>query len=110
MMRRVDGCSWEAVEGRLQSCCIAAALGDAPRVLATPELAPKDVKSAAPKRLEWKNEKLTIEGLLYLPPEAATKKVPLMVQVHGGPLGAYMDGVSAVHGLSAGTGMGGAGD
>ena len=70
----------------------AAALGDAPRVLATPALAPKDVKSVAPKRLEWKNEKLTIEGLLYLPPEAATKKVPLVVQVHGGPLGAYTDG------------------
>jgi dipeptidyl aminopeptidase/acylaminoacyl peptidase len=71
-----------------------AALGDTPKVLATPELAPKGVKSAAPKRVEWKNEKLTIEGLLYLPPEAATKKVPLIVEVHGGPLGAYVDSYS----------------
>ncbi|MGD0648825.1 MAG: hypothetical protein ABR971_12620, partial [Acidobacteriaceae bacterium] len=40
-----------------------AALGETPRVLATPELAPKGVKSAAAKRVEWTNEKLTIEGL-----------------------------------------------
>jgi len=71
-----------------------AKLGDTPRVLATPELVPKGLKSAAPKRVEWTNEKLKIEGLLYLPPEAATKKVPLIVEVHGGPLGAYVDSYS----------------
>jgi dipeptidyl aminopeptidase/acylaminoacyl peptidase len=71
-----------------------AKLGDAPKVLATPELAPKGLKSAAPKRVEWSNEKLKIEGLLYLPPEAATRKVPLIVEVHGGPLGAYVDSYS----------------
>jgi dipeptidyl aminopeptidase/acylaminoacyl peptidase len=71
-----------------------ASLAETPRVLSTPELAPKGVKSEAPKRVEWKNEKLTIEGLLYLPPEAATKKVPLIVEVHGGPLGAYADSYS----------------
>jgi dipeptidyl aminopeptidase/acylaminoacyl peptidase len=71
-----------------------AKLGETPKVLATPALAPLGVKSAAAKRVEWKNEKLTIEGLLYLPPEAATKKVPLIVEVHGGPLGAYVDSYS----------------
>ncbi len=71
-----------------------AKLGETPRVLATPELAPKGVKSAAAKRVEWSNEKLKIEGLLYLPPEAGTKKVPLVVEVHGGPLGAYVDSYS----------------
>lgn len=69
-----------------------ASLTGEPKVLATPELMPKGVKSQAPVRVSWKNEGLTIEGMLYLPPEAAKGKVPLVVQVHGGPLGAYMDG------------------
>jgi dipeptidyl aminopeptidase/acylaminoacyl peptidase len=81
--------------GQAPELLYSAALGETPRVLSTPELAPKGVKSEAPKRIEWKNEKLTIEGLLYLPPEAATKKVPLVVEVHGGPLGAYNDSYSA---------------
>jgi dipeptidyl aminopeptidase/acylaminoacyl peptidase len=80
--------------GEAPKLLYSAKLGETPKVLATPELAPKGVKSAAPKRVEWKNEKLTIEGLLYLPPEAATKKVPLIVEVHGGPLGAYVDSYS----------------
>ena len=78
--------------GQAPELLYSAALGERPRVLATPELAPKGVKSEAPQRIEWKNEGLTIEGLLYLPPEAAAQKVPLVVQVHGGPLGAYTDG------------------
>jgi dipeptidyl aminopeptidase/acylaminoacyl peptidase len=80
--------------GQAPELMYSAALGETPKVLATPDLAPKGVKSAAAKRVEWKNEKLTIEGLLYLPPEAATKKVPLIVEVHGGPLGAYVDSYS----------------
>jgi len=80
--------------GQVPQLLYSASLAETPRVLATPELAPKGVKSEAPKRIEWKNEKLTIEGLLYLPPEAAAKKVPLIVEVHGGPLGAYNDSYS----------------
>jgi len=80
--------------GHAPELMYSAKLGDAPKVLATPALAPTGVKSAAAKRVEWTNEKLRIEGLLYLPPEAATKKVPLIVEVHGGPLGAYVDSYS----------------
>jgi dipeptidyl aminopeptidase/acylaminoacyl peptidase len=81
--------------GHAPELMYSAALGETPRVVATPALEPKGVKSAVPKHVEWKNEKLTIEGLLYLPPEAATKKVPLIVEVHGGPLGAYTDSYTA---------------
>ena len=70
----------------------AAKLGDTPKVLAVPELTPKGVKSVVAKRISWKSDKLTIDGLLYLPPQAATGKVPLVVDVHGGPLGAFNDG------------------
>jgi dipeptidyl aminopeptidase/acylaminoacyl peptidase len=47
--------------------------------------------SVAPKQLQWKSDGFTIDGRLYLPPEAATQHVPLVVEVHGGPLGAYSD-------------------
>ena len=77
--------------GKAPALMYSATLGEAPKVLSTPELAPKGVKSAAAKRVTWKNEKLTIEGLLYLPEVAAGTKVPLVVEVHGGPLGAYVD-------------------
>jgi len=81
--------------GHAPELLYSATLGERPRVVATPELAPKGVTSAAPKHVEWKNEKLTIEGLLYLPDGAGTKKVPLVVEVHGGPLGAYTDSYTA---------------
>jgi dipeptidyl aminopeptidase/acylaminoacyl peptidase len=57
----------------------------------TPPLTPEHMLSVAPKDLQWKSDGLTIEGRLYLPPEAARQHVPLIVEVHGGPLGAYSD-------------------
>jgi dipeptidyl aminopeptidase/acylaminoacyl peptidase len=71
-----------------------ASLGEAPKALATPPLVPDSVKSLAPKRISWKSDGFTIDGMLYLPPQAATGKVPLVVEVHGGPLGAYLDNYS----------------
>jgi dipeptidyl aminopeptidase/acylaminoacyl peptidase len=67
-------------------------LQKAPTILPTPNIIPKNNKSAASKRITWKSDGLNIEGLLYLPPEAAERTVPLIVEVHGGPLGAYLDG------------------
>lgn len=72
----------------------ATSLDATPKPLATPSLTPDGVKSSAPKHISWKSDTLTIEGMLYLPPEAASHKVPLVVEVHGGPLGAYFDSYS----------------
>jgi dipeptidyl aminopeptidase/acylaminoacyl peptidase len=66
-------------------------LKSSPVPVKTPPLTPEHMSSVAPKRLQWKSDEFTIEGRLYLPPEAATKHVPLIVEVHGGPLGAYSD-------------------
>ncbi len=66
-------------------------LEETPRVLKTPPIAPKDLRYVAPKRISWKSDGFTIDGLLYLPPEAAAHKVPLVVEVHGGPTGGYAD-------------------
>jgi dipeptidyl aminopeptidase/acylaminoacyl peptidase len=60
-------------------------------MLATPELTTQRFRGVKSQLVTWKSDGLTIEGLLYLPPEAATKKVPLIVDVHGGPHGAWED-------------------
>jgi dipeptidyl aminopeptidase/acylaminoacyl peptidase len=70
----------------------AAALDKPARALATPAIVPAEWTPIASHRVTWKNGGLTIQGLLYLPPEAsAGHKVPLIVDVHGGPTGAFVD-------------------
>ena len=78
--------------GQTPALYYSADLQSEPRVVKTPELGTDHLLSVAPKKIEWKSDTFTIEGRLYLPPEAASKKVPLIVEVHGGPLGAYADG------------------
>ncbi len=60
-------------------------------VLATPSLFPENWRTVPSKVIEWKSDGFTIQGLLYLPPEAAQRKVPLIVDVHGGPTGVWLD-------------------
>jgi len=67
-----------------------ARLGESPKRLKTPMLEPEGARRAAARRLEWRSEGLRIEGLLWLPPDVRSR-VPLIVEVHGGPLGAYHD-------------------
>ena len=59
--------------------------------LSTPDMVPEHARSAAPKHIQWKNEGLTIEGLLLAPPDTGDQRVPLIVEVHGGPTGQYFD-------------------
>ena len=61
------------------------------KVLNTPSLFPSDLKTVASTTIRWKSDQFTIEGVLYLPAEAALHKVPLIVEVHGGPTGAFLD-------------------
>jgi dipeptidyl aminopeptidase/acylaminoacyl peptidase len=68
--------------------------GQAARVLATPSLLPAKWDTPTVHTVRWKNEGLDIEGILYLPPQASKAKVPLVVQVHGGPTGAFLDSFS----------------
>ena len=77
--------------GKPEALYYAADLHTTPTLLKIPSIAPEHIASIAPKHVSWKSDKFTIEGRLYLPPEAANKKVPLIVEVHGGPLGAYAD-------------------
>jgi dipeptidyl aminopeptidase/acylaminoacyl peptidase len=66
------------------------ALGDKPVRLSTPALVPAGWKPVQSRLISWQSDGLTIEGLLYLPP-GLKGKVPLVVNVHGGPAGTFLD-------------------
>lgn len=72
--------------------------------LEQPELVPASWTSVASKPISWKRAGFTVEGLLYLPPQAATGKVPLVVNVHGGPRGQFTDAYSPLTNLLLGQG------
>jgi dipeptidyl aminopeptidase/acylaminoacyl peptidase len=71
--------------------CYAQHLGDPCSDLALPDLRPASLRSVEPQLVKWKSGDFTIEGLLYLPPDTGSAKVPLIVDVHGGPFGAWED-------------------
>lgn len=74
------------------------------RRIATPDQAPANWSYISPKAVSWKRANLTIEGLLYLPPQASEGKVPLVVNVHGGPTGQFLDSWSPLTSLLLGQG------
>ena len=67
-------------------------LGTAARALPTPAITPPHMQAVAAQLVHWSSDGRVIEGLLSLPPQAAQGRVPLVVDVHGGPLGAWSDG------------------
>lgn len=90
--RRQSGWVWLASgSDQPESLCYSATLGGDCRKLPTPELTTQRFRSVKSQLVKWQSDSFTIEGLLYLPPEASSKKVPLIVDVHGGPLGAWED-------------------
>jgi len=92
---KLSPCAWIAESGTQPAALyFAAQPGAAARLLNTPTLLPAKWELPAAKGVRWKNEGLNIEGLLYLPAGSSTGKVPLIVEVHGGPTGAFVDSFS----------------
>jgi len=88
--RKETGWVWLAESGgQPVKLCYAQHLGDACAQMNTPELAPTGLRSVEPELIHWKSGDFTIEGLLYMPPDLGAVKAPLIVDVHGGPFGAY---------------------
>jgi dipeptidyl aminopeptidase/acylaminoacyl peptidase len=91
--RKQTGWVWLADSGgQPMRLCYAAKLGDPCTALPTPELAPANLRTVEPQLVHWsagQGSPFTIEGLLYLPPDTGTSKFPLIVDVHGGPFGAW---------------------
>jgi dipeptidyl aminopeptidase/acylaminoacyl peptidase len=90
--RTQSGWLWLADSGgQPDKLCYAQHLGDSCTTLPTPALAPANLRSVTPQLIHWQSGGFTIEGLLYMPEITATAKVPLVVDVHGGPFGAWQD-------------------
>ncbi len=85
----------QSSSGTPPQLCFARTLSAGCIKLNTPPVVPADWRAVAGQTLKWKNGDLTIEGILYLPPQAKDGKVPLIVDVHGGPTGQYTDNYSA---------------
>lgn len=62
--------------------------------LPIPAMVPADWEAAPSQPVEWRSGGLSIHGLIYLPPQAKNGKVPLVVRVHGGPTGGYLNNYS----------------
>ncbi|MGC2160814.1 MAG: S9 family peptidase [Silvibacterium sp.] len=70
--------------------------GPGARVLKTPEMLPAKWTAVPSHLVTWKSDGFAVQGLLYLPPQATEQhKVPLIVDVHGGPTGAFEDSWNA---------------
>ena len=90
--RMQTGWVWLADSGgHPMRLCYAGKLGDPCSEVATPDLGPANLRTVAPQVINWKSGPFAIEGLLYLPPDSGSAKVPLVVDVHGGPFGAWED-------------------
>ena len=77
--------------GKPTRLCYSAKLGDPCNAVPIPDLAPANIRTVEPQLVRWKSGPFTVEGLLYMPPDTGTTKVPLIVDVHGGPLGAWFN-------------------
>jgi dipeptidyl aminopeptidase/acylaminoacyl peptidase len=88
-------CAWLAESGtQAPALYFASQLGQTARLLSTPALLPAKWETPTVHAIRWKNKGLDIEGRLYLPAHAATGEIPLIVEVHGGPTGAFVDSFS----------------
>ena len=74
-------------------------LDQAGKRLVQPETTPATWMAVPSKPVTWKRAGFTIEGLLYLPPQVSSGKVPLVVNVHGGPRGQFTDTYSPLTNL-----------
>jgi dipeptidyl aminopeptidase/acylaminoacyl peptidase len=91
-------CVWLASGGAQPAALNIAERPDRPaRRLATPAVVPANWSAVAPRLVHWASDGMTIEGQLYLPPAAAPgAPVPLIVDVHGGPTGAWVQDFNAL--------------
>jgi len=77
-----------------QALYVSATLGGAGTRIHAPLTADSTWRAVKASVVQWKSDGRTIEGLLFLPPPAANGKVPLVVDIHGGPLGAWTESYS----------------
>ena len=75
--------------------CFAAQIGQPCKSLALPRMEPDSLRHAKAELVTWQNGDFKLEGLLYLPEAQPSARIPLVVDVHGGPFGAWVQNDSA---------------
>jgi len=89
---RESGWLWVAEgNGEAAHLCYGKLPGEGCLRLALPELESTSLRHAKGEVVKWKNGEMELEGLLYLPDTVKGTKLPLLLDVHGGPLGAWED-------------------
>ena len=88
-----SGWTWlESASDQPTRLCFAPTLGAACRVLPTPSLSDHPLLAVRSVAIHWTNDGFPLDGTLSVPPSASDHApVPLIVEVHGGPLGAWSD-------------------
>lgn len=88
--RRASTCVWIGEGTSLsRALYVGRRPGDKAGQLSAPALLPKAWPGVEVQTVHWRNEGFALEGLLYVPPRAAGARLPLIVDVHGGPTGAW---------------------
>lgn len=94
--RRGDACVWIGEGASSARALYLGKPGAAAVRLNTPALLPAAWPPTQVQLVRWRNEGFSLEGLLYLPPHAGAAQLPLVVDVHGGPTGAWTDRFDAL--------------
>jgi dipeptidyl aminopeptidase/acylaminoacyl peptidase len=92
--RRSDWVYSSSDTDKPQALYVSSGLGGSAAAIHAPSTVENDWRAVKAAVVQWKSDGRVIEGLLYLPPQAANGKVPLVLDVHGGPLGAWTQGYS----------------
>jgi dipeptidyl aminopeptidase/acylaminoacyl peptidase len=89
--RRHLACVWTG-ESSIEPSALfyAKEIGKPARKLNTPNLLPGDWPGTPARVVNWNNEGLALEGLLYVPASSGSAQA-LIVDVHGGPTGAWLE-------------------
>lgn len=88
--RRGSSCVWIAESASSpRALFLGARPGEKATRLNTPGLLPRTWPEVEVQTVHWRNEHFELEGLLYIPAHAEGAKLPLIVDVHGGPTGAW---------------------
>ncbi len=74
-----------------ETLCYAQQPGGDCQKLPAPPLSTQPFRAVRSQLVQWTSDGMKIQGLLYLPPGTQNGKVPLIIDVHGGPLGAWED-------------------
>ena len=102
---RHRSCVWMGQStSRAASLYVSKSPGHGATRLNTPDLLPNAWPAVEAKVVQWSNDGFNLEGLLYLPPNVSGK-VPLIVDVHGGPTGAWLQGFEPLVSFLLGHGL-----